>query len=223
MVIMNMDYAVDIVFCVDKTSGSIIGRLWRFIEKIVNSLCDEMECDNRKVHSIRVGIIAFGDLSISEFNKSGFFNYYNNEERANLQKFCRTIKSEFLGDGGTVDALEALASALNSEWTSNGFRRRHIIIMLNQHICSALGAHKASEYYPDNMPVDLLQLTAWWEGTDATLRSTYQPKYGRMVALVPYKEPFTCFECWNRYWPEYWEKKQPIDFQAIMCLLSGDF
>lgn len=162
-----------------------------------------MECDNRKVHSIRVGIIAFGDLSISEFNKSGFFNYYNNEERANLQKFCRTIKLEFLGDGGTVDALEALASALNSEWTSNGIRRRHIIIMLNQHTCSALGAHKASEYYPDNMPVDFLQLTAWWEGTEATSRNAYQPRAGRLVAIVPNADPWTELQAWNRYWPAF--------------------
>lgn len=216
-------YAVDFVFCVDKTSSSIIDHIRSFVEKTVDTLLEEMDFIDKKIIALRVKIIAFGDLSISAFDKSVFYDYYNNEEKTNLQKFCQTIKLELWNNGCTVDALEALASAVDSEWTNKGSKRRHIIVMLNQHTCSVLGAHRTSVYYPDNMPIDLRQLTDWWEGTETTLRGAYQSKYGRLVALVPSTEPWTDLQCWNRYWPEFWERKAPIDFESIMMLLSRGF
>lgn len=108
---------------------------------------------------------------------------------------------------------------MNSTWTNNGTRRRHIIIMLNQHICSVLGSHKTSVYYPDNMPVDLHQLTDRWEGTDATLENTYQPRAGRLMAIVPNVGPWTKLQAWNRYWSVFVNSAD--DFADIKGLIQG--
>lgn len=200
---MNMDYAVDIVFCVDKSNNNIISQLADTIDIFCEGFYERMEEEDRNVDELRIKVIAYGDLLQSSFALSEFYVYNDNIQKSELFDFCHSIKCETLQETETVDALEALASALNSEWTNKGARRRHVIIMLNQHICSALGDHKASVYYPDDMPVDLLRLTDRWEGTEATSRNAYQPRAGRLMAIVPNADPWTKLQAWNRYWPAF--------------------
>ena len=221
------EYAVDLVFCVDKTSEHIVSNLGKFIEKFTNELVEEMSCCDKEVASLRIKIIAFGDLSIAAFDISGFFDYLKCEEKNSLLSFCQSINVEYLDGKGTVDALEALACAIDSKWTNGGSRRRHVVVVLNEHKCSRLGKNKSSINYPRNMPVDLHQLSSCWEGTKLALDNTYQPKAGRLLAFVPNTEPWSELQIWNRYWPVFDYSAEDflndIDIQINMLMRFDSF
>ena len=221
------DYNVDIVMCIDATGSmspilnEVKDNALSFYQKFV----DAMEEADKSIDQLRIKVIAFRDYGVDSepMTESEFFNLpeQNDEFKACVNGIDAT------GGGDTPEnALEAIALALKSDWTTSGAKRRHAIPVFTDAPALALGERKDSPNYPSAMPENLAQLGAWWEGTDQTLSSTYQPKAGRLVAFVPNAEPWTELQVCNRYWPAFSKAGtglSDVDIQSAIDLLVGSF
>jgi hypothetical protein len=220
-------YYVDIVMCIDATASMspIINEVKANILSFYQRYIDSMEEEDKDIAQVRIKVIAFRDYGCPDaepMEQSGFF--VMPEQSDEFRAFIDSIEAKG-GFGGPENALEAIAYALKSDWTTEGAKRRHIILVFSDAPALPLGARADSPFYPSDMPADLPQPGAWWEGTDQTLSSTYQPSAGRLVAFVPVVSPWTEMQAWNRYWPAFFAAGTKVEasyFQLDFHFLVGD-
>lgn len=221
------DYNVDIVMCIDATGSmapiieEVKGNALSFYQRFV----DAMEENDKTVEQLRIKVIVFRDYGCDyvPMVESEFFNLPDQNE--SFKTFVSGIEATGGGDG-PENALEAIALALKSNWTTGGSKRRHAILVFSDAPALALGERADSPSYPSGMPKDLAELGSWWEGTNQTLSSTYQSKAGRLVAFVPNAEPWTLITAWNRFWPAFSTAGtglSEVDIQSAIDLLVGSF
>ncbi|MCR4655262.1 MAG: VWA domain-containing protein [Lachnospiraceae bacterium] len=221
------EYCVDIVMCIDAT-----GSMAPIIEEVKSNalsfyqrFIEAMEENDKEVEQLRIKVIAFRDyIADSEpMSESGFFVLPDQTE--SFESFVSSIEAS--GGGDTAEnALEAIALALKSDWTTGGSKRRHAILVFSDAPALPLGERKDCAGYPDGMPADIAELGSWWEGTSQTLSSNYQAKAGRLVAFVPNAEPWTEMQAWNRYWPAFSPAGTglaDVDIQSAIDLMVGSF
>ena len=221
------EYFVDIVMCIDAT-----GSMSPIIEEVKSNaisfyqrFIESMEENDKEVEELRIKVIAFRDYGCDTepMVQSEFFSLPDQNEK--FKAFVGSIEAGGGGDG-PENALEAIALALKSDWTTKGSRRRHAILVFSDAPALPLGARADSAGYPGGLPTDIAQLGAWWEGTDQTLGSTYQPKAGRLIAFVPNAEPWSDLQAWNRYWPAFSPAGtglSDVDIQSAIDLMVGSF
>ncbi len=181
----SMKYCVDITMVIDAT-GSMRPLLDTVKNNALNFYGDLMRTMNekgKKVHEVRVRVIAFRDyladgkdaMLVSEF-------YTLPDEAAAFEELVRSI-TPFGGGDDPEDGLEALAYAIKSKWTKEGYKRRHIIIVWTDEGTHALGFGRYPENgrdlikmcgisweqiqqnakcYPARMAHDFDELTDWW-------------------------------------------------------------
>ena len=219
------DYNVDIVMCIDATGSMspIIGKVKENALSFYQRFVDAMEENGKTVEQLRIKVIAFRDFGCDEkpIEESEFFTLP--EQNEDFRAFVNGIIACGGGDG-PENALEAMALALKSKWTTGGSKRRHAVLVFSDAAALPLGARASSANYPSDLPKDLPHLGAWWEGTDQTLDSTYQVNAGRLVAFVPNAEPWTELQAWNRYWPAFSQAGTglaEVDIQSAIDLLVG--
>lgn len=221
------EYCVDIVMCIDATGSmapiidEVKGNAISFYQRFV----DAMEENDKEVEKLRIKVIAFRDYGYDDepMVQSEFFNLPDQNEE--FKSFVNSIEAKGGGDS-PENALEAIALALKSNWTTSGSKRRHVILVFSDAPALPLGERASSASYPSGLPTDIAQLGAWWEGTDQTLGSTYQAKAGRLVAFVPNAEPWTELQAWNRYWPAFSPAGtglSDVDIQSAIDLMVGSF
>ncbi len=221
----GMEYYVDIVMCIDATGSMspIIDEVKRNALSFYQRFIDAMEENDKEVAQLRIKVIAFRDYGRDDepMKESAFFKLP--DENSQFEAFVNGI--EAMGGGDVPEnALEAIALALKSDWTTGGDKRRHVILVFSDAPALAFGERSDSSQYPAGMPTDLAQLGAWWEGTDQTLSSTYQKNAGRLVAFVPNAEPWTELQAWNRYWPAFSPAGTglaDVDIETAIALLVG--
>ena len=223
------DYYVDIVMCIDGT-----GSMSPIIEEVkTNALTfyqqfvDAMEENDKGVEQLRIKVIVFRDYKSDKsaaMEQSEFFVLPDQNDA--FQAYVNGITAKGGGDA-PENALEAIAYALKSDWTTGGSKRRHAILVFSDAEALPLEARAGEPSYPaGEMPVNIAQLGAWWEGTDQTLSSTYQPNAGRLVAFVPNASPWTELQAWNRYWPAFSNAGtglDAVDIASAIDLLVGSF
>ncbi len=219
------EYYVDIVMCIDATGS--MGPIINEVKENAISLChrfhDAMEENDKEVAQLRIKVISFRDYGCDDepMVESQFYTLpaQNDEFKA----FVNGIEAKGGGDG-PENALEAIALALKSDWTTGGEKRRHVVLVFSDAEALPLGERATSASYPSGMPASIAQLGSWWEGTDQTLSSTYQVKAGRLVAFVPNAEPWTELQAWNRYWPAFSNAGaglEDVDIQTVIDLMVG--
>lgn len=221
------EYNVDIVMCIDAT-----GSMAPIIEEVKSNaisfyqrFVDAMEENDKEVALLRIKVIAFRDYGCDSVPmlESAFFELP--EQTDAFKAFVGSIEASGGGDA-PENALEAIALALKSDWTTAGAKRRHAVLVFSDAPALELGARAGSANYPSDMPADIAQLGAWWEGTDQTLGSSYQAKAGRLVAFVPNAAPWTELQAWNRYWPAFSPAGTglpDVDIQSAIDLMVGSF
>ncbi len=221
------DYNVDIVMCIDATGSMtpIIDEVKKNAISFYQKFVDAMEENDKDVAQLRIKVIVFRDYGNDDepMVESPFYTLPDQSDDFN--HFISNIKAT---GGGDIpeNALEAIALALKSDWTTGGSKRRHAILVFTDAPALPLGARANSPAYPSGLPTDIAQLGAWWEGTNQTLESTYQPKAGRLVAFVPNAEPWTELQAWNRYWPAFSPAGTglaDVDIQSAIDLMVGSF
>ena len=222
----GMEYFVDIVMCIDATGSMspIIDEVKESAMTFYQRFIDAMEENDKEVAQLRIKVIYFRDYGrdADPMGQSEFFVLPDQNEE--FQNFVRSIEAKGGGDE-PENALEAIAYALKSDWTTGGDKRRHVILMFSDASALPFGARTGSASYPTaDMPADLAQLGAWWEGTDQSLDSTYQVNAGRLVAFVPNAQPWTELQAWNRYWPAFSPAGtglDSVDIETAIALLVG--
>ena len=221
------DYNVDIVMCIDATGSMahIIDEVKSNALSFYQRFVDAMEENDKDVSQLRIKVIAFRDYGVDSepMQESRFFLLPDENEE--FRGFVQGITAQGGGDAAE-NALEAIALALKSDWTTGGSKRRHAILVFSDAPALPLGERAGNAAYPSGMPADLAQLGAWWEQTDQTLDSNYQKQAGRLVAFVPNAEPWTELQAWNRYWPAFSPAGTglpDVDIQAAIDLMVGSF
>ena len=220
------DYCVDIVMCIDATGSMapIIGEVKNNALSLYEKFLDGMEMQGKGVAELRVKIIAFRDyICDSEpMVESAFFTLP--EQSRALEQFVGKI--EACGGGDTPEcAFEAIACALNSDWTTSGSKRRHVVVVFSDASALPLGERSDCPNYPRNLPTSMPDLSAWWEGTTQRYISSYQKKAGRLIAFVPNDESWTQLEAWNRFTPAYTSGRgcNDVDMMTIIDTIVGSF
>lgn len=221
------EYYVDIVMCIDATGSMapIIDEVKNNAMSFYQRFIDAMEETDKEVAQLRIKVIAFKDYGCDPdpMVESEFFVLP--EQNDAFKTFVSNIRAS---GGGDIpeNALEAIALALKSDWTTGGSKRRHAILMFSDAPALPLGERASSASYPTGMPSDIAELGAWWEGTSQELGSTYQAKAGRLIAFVPNAEPWPDITTWNRYWPAFSPAGtglEDVDIQAAIDLMVGSF
>ena len=215
----------DLVFCVDATGamGSVWGSLPDDIPDAIEAARYRFEKAGYEPLSFRVRIVGFRDFRVDPeaIFESRF--YQVPEEYEELFAFIRGVWAHGGGDL-PESGLEAISLALKSDWTTEGMKQRHVVLMFTDAAALPLGTGSDKPGYPAGMPADLAQLGAWWEGADQTFTGTYKPKAGRLIAFAPNAEPWTSLETWNRYWPTYSNAGtglSEVDMETVYDLLVG--
>ncbi len=175
-----------------------------------------------RIDEFRVKVIPFRDYAYDgaqAMNDSGFF--FLPEQNAAFRSYMDSIVAKGGGDG-TASALEAMALAMRSDWTTKGDRRRHIILVFTN--SSAVPLKEASRtknpYYPDNMPTDLNELYDMWSKEMPEKRSK------RLAFFAPKVEPWCDdMEKWEMIWPEFSNGGSGLDeaeLQMVTMVLSAN-
>ena len=221
------DYYVDIVMCIDATGSMspIIGEVKNNAISFYQRFVDAMEENDKGVAQLRIKVIAFRDYGVDDEPMAESEFFVLPDQNDDFRNYVENINAKGGGDEAE-NAMEAIALALKSKWTTGGARRRHAILVFSDAPALELGARAGSSSYPDGMPSSLAELGAWWEGTDQSLSSDYQPKAGRLVAFVPNAEPWADIQSWNRYWPAFSPAGtglSDVDIASAIDLLVGSF
>ena len=224
-----VDWQIDVVICIDGSSSMnpFIDEFKKNAVSFYQTFMEKMRDEEQYVSKVRSKVIVFRDYGCDDepMVESKFFTLP--DENDAFRNLVTSIEAKG-GGGGSENALEAIALALKSDWTTGGRRRRHVILVLSDAAALPLKAEGRvdSPNYPSGMPDDIAQLAAWWEGTDQTLGSAYLPKAGRLVAFVPKCEPWIKMQSWNRYWPAFSKAGEglgDVDIQSIVDLMVGSF
>ncbi len=176
--------------------------------------CDET---GRNISELRIRVIGFrdfyadGPLAIQD---SGFLSIPSQENQ--LQEFVNGLQP--LGGGDEPEnGLEALAMAMNSDWTKGGDKRRHVIVVWTDASTHPLRLEKClNEYYPQDMPKDFDELTDWWEGGK-------MDKFGkRLVLFTPDASSWSDMNSWNsviHHTAKAGEGLSEVDYDVIISTL----
>jgi hypothetical protein len=165
LVAAGLSYAVDIVFCIDVTGSmtpilhAVKANALRFYDDVQANLTDK----GKNVDQLRVRIIAFRDFAAdpaSALQESSFFLLP--DERTIFSSFVDGLVPEGGGDA-PESGLEAVALAINSPWTSNGDRRRQVIVVWTDQPAHPLNFAVLPPDLASSVPTDFSALTDLWE------------------------------------------------------------
>lgn len=181
---------VDLVMCVDNTGsmGDVIDMVKRNARKFHSDLLSVAKAKSKPIRKTRVRVIVYGDFIDSELTVSRMFDLP--AETDAYENFVNKIEIDG-GEDEPEDGLEAISTAFNSDWTTLGSSRRHVVVVYTDASTHDLGERKGLPSYPAGVATDMAALRKQWEGMDPTAR--------RLVLFAP-DEP-----SWgeiSRTWPD---------------------
>ncbi len=226
---VSMDYYVDIVICMDGTGSMnpIMDEVKANAKSIYNQFLDKMEELDKEVAQLRIKVITFRDYGEDKepMTESKFFTF-----PAEMEAFDAYVNGIRATGGGdrAENALEAIAKAIQSDWTKSGEKRRHVILVFTDDAALPLNARATAPGYPADMPKSLEELGAWWHGTGdgPSHTGSYETRAGRLIVFAPDASPWKDMETWQRYWFAYSQAGagkglSDIDIRQVLAVLSG--
>jgi hypothetical protein len=164
---MSTNYDVDIVMCIDKTGSMspVIEGVKANALKFDSDLRGKLESKQKELGQLRVRVIAFGDCYAdgdSWVRSSDFMDLPGSSDR--FKEFVSKVSPEGGGDE-PENALEAIAMAIKSKWTSGGFKRRHVIVVWTDASAHPLevAKDKSVPHYPADLPRSFDELKDLWD------------------------------------------------------------
>lgn len=181
----GLNYNVDIAMCIDCTGS--MGDLLETVKSNALKFYPDLKvaCDKKGkvISELRVRVIAFRDFSCDgsdAFMTTEFFNIPDQED-----DFKSFVSSLVPSGGGREpeNGLEALAEAINSDWTTGGDKRRHVIVVWSDASTNPLGEDicKSNPCYPGSMPSNLDELTDMWEDENGKMKKAAK----RLIIFAP--------------------------------------
>jgi hypothetical protein len=166
-------YHVDIVFCIDVTHSmhTHIERIKSAAIELPQQINMAFQEGGKTIDVLRVRVIAFRDYNVDSVPMKSTPFFILPAEHHAFESYISRLHAE----GGQevtsnhLDApssgLEALALAMQSNWTNEGtYRRRHIIIVWTDTTAHPLEKGGKPASYPTGMPKNFDELTDMWEG-----------------------------------------------------------
>jgi len=186
----GLEYSVDIAFCIDATGSmsSIINLVKEWALGFHDDLNAALKAKDKHVDTLRVRVIEFRDCYVdgdSAFRTSEFFHLPEQSEA--FASFVKDINASGGGDP-PESGLEALAIAINSDWTATGSKRRHVIVVWSDTSTHPLEMNAGSKpsNYPQDIPETFDQLTDLWDGQMGMSTSAK-----RLILFTPDAESWT--------------------------------
>jgi len=179
----GLTYAVDIVFCIDVTGSmtpiidAVKANAVGFYQDVQNNLTAK----GKNVDQLRVRVIAFRDLNADPegaLQESSFFALP--EEQDVFSAFVGGLVAEGGGDA-PESGLEALALAINSPWTSQGDRRRQVIVVWTDQPAHPLNFAVLPPDLASSVPTNFSDLTDLWEDPQGPVGSSSK----RLILFAP--------------------------------------
>jgi hypothetical protein len=192
----NLQFEVntDIVLCLDVTAGMqpLLENLREHAHELHAKLREEFDLSTSAspdMH-IRIKLIAFRDYSVDEepMFETVFFTEDENVDFANAVNRLRA----WGGGSPCENSLEALDLAIRSDWVQEGYRRRHIIMLITDSVPVPLGKYADFPGYPSRMSSSLDELMDLYNGkADADTEILMDQRGKRLVLCTPEVEPWT--------------------------------
>ncbi|MEV6051851.1 vWA domain-containing protein [Streptomyces sp. NPDC052107] len=188
----NLQYAVDIVLCVDATGSMfpVLDNVKASALQFHDRLNDVMAKKGKAISQLRLKVIAFrdfGDDASDAIQQTGFLRLP--EQARDFEEFVRGIDAS---GGGDIpeSGLEALALAINSPWERGLDRRRHVIVMFTDAPAHPLGKHASVPSYPAGVPRSLDELFEQW-GYARSQTAVMEQSAKRLVLFAPDQAPWS--------------------------------
>ncbi|MEU8887591.1 vWA domain-containing protein [Streptomyces sp. NPDC048442] len=188
----NLQYAVDIVLCIDATGSMfpVLDTVKSSAVKFHDHLDDVMAKKGKSISQLRLKVIAFrdfGDNPADAIEQTDFLHLPSQSKE--FEEFVADIDA---GGGGDIpeSGLEALALAINSPWEGGLDRRRHVIVMFTDAPAHALGTVGASaQTYPAGIPRNMDDLLEQW-GYPRSQSAVMEQSAKRLVLFAPDQAPW---------------------------------
>ena len=219
----GIKYAVDIVLCIDATGSmsSIIERVKSGALKFYDDLTAKMTSKDKVIDEMRVRVVAFRDFWAdgNEALKESPF-YKLPEEQEAFRNFISTIKA---GGGGDEpeNGLEAIAKAIQSDWSTSAERRRQVIVVWTDASAHPLDKQPKPPTYPADMPANFDTLTDLYEDGQGHMNKSAK----RIVLFAPEASPWTEIgNNWNQavvYPSKAGDGLSDMDYGTILELISN--
>ena len=197
-------YCVDVVMLIDAT-----GSMSPIIEKVKSdaiNFCDKfhrsMDENGKNVEQLRIRVIAYRDYAYSDCPAMECSEFFTLPEQ---NEAFRAYVSGIVAKGGGDEpesALEAMALAMRSDWTTAGTKRRHVILVFTDASAVPLNDSRRTGHpdYPANMPKSMAELSEMWAGGSQTLGGMPEERSARLVAFAPNVSPWCDLPSWNKVW-----------------------
>ena len=241
------EYSVDLVICIDGTGSmmSLIDTVKQQAKDFYNLYVAEMykSTPPRAVrdNGLRVKVIVFRDFvdtKTAPLEQSRFFNLQDPAEVHAFQNYVDNITAE--GGGDTPEnALEAIVTAMQTEWSHEGGGKRRQVILLFTDTCTYdlnVPSRASMPGYPSMMPHSVEELQDIWESGDQELVPDYAPKFGRLIVFAPLDSGVTSpadrIIDWKYIdsWPRTWLVNvkpgggcDEVDMQQALNVLVGSY
>ena len=179
----GLSYAVDIVFCVDVTGSmtpiidTVKANALRFYDDVQTNLTEK----GKNVDQLRVRVLAFRDFAAdgsAALQESPFFELPSDRDR--FSEFVSGLIAEGGGDA-PESGLQAVALAINSPWTSEGDRRRQVVVVWTDQPAQPLDSSVLPADLASRVPGDFSALTDLWENEQGPMGSSSK----RLILFAP--------------------------------------
>jgi hypothetical protein len=189
----RFEYHVDLTFCIDAT-GSMAGIIKDVQSRATSmhtKINDYLASKEKHIEQMRVRVIFFRDFFYDDNRAIQSSPTFLVPQQADeLRRFIESCHADGGGDE-PENALEALALAMNADWTTAGEKQRHIVVMFTD--ASAHPIEKAASagirpsQYPDGMPKTFTELTKWWNSSQ---EGKMHPTSKRLILFTPDDTPW---------------------------------
>lgn len=181
----KLTYHVDMVFCIDATGSMrhVLDLVKQNALNLYRDIVAEMEKKHKVIDQLRVRVIAFRDYVADGDDAMLSSDFFVLPDQAQMLYDC--VNGITAKGGGDIpeDGLEALAYAIRSDWTREGVKKRHIIVMWSDAPTHDLGHGKIAPWYPEGMAKDFDELSLWWE--DEQLGGSMDENAKRLLIFAP--------------------------------------
>ena len=204
------NYIIDIVFVVDATNGgAIIDNVKEGIKQINEQLYKGFEAwrgISREQLPLREKLVFFGDYA-TEADKAiiqtEFFDMATQKEEFEKQLEREDIKMR--GGDSPENGLEALFTAINSDWTpiGKGVYGRHVIVLISDAYPLRLYERDGCPgYVADDFPSNVAELESIWNESDYYKTTTLSRRHKRLILCVPggedyHRRTWQDVSCWE--------------------------
>ena len=155
------------------------------VRKFPHDLRDRLAKRDKIVNTLRIRTIAFRDFGNDSdaLNASDFFVVEPSTELAKFESFVNGLAASGGGDE-PESALEALGIAQCSNWTHEGDKQRHVIVMFTDASAHKLESRvgEIPSAFRAQVPASLDELTARWDGDSS---SRLKKPARRLIVFAP--------------------------------------